>query len=192
MDDFVPRRGWSNPHLQTVRSRIRPIKVQLPPSDEVVVTLPDGSGDRLAVQVHEADPSQPLVIIVHGLGGTAESDYVRFTTAGLLAADEELAVRAERAAAVARLATEVGADAADPRGMLRAVLTWLGGSSSPLVTVWLEDLWLEEGSINLPGTAADLRPNWQRPLAAPLEDLLADPEVVTLAEVLAVARRGRP
>ena len=86
MDDFVPRRGWSNPHLQTVRSRIRPIKVQLPPSDEVVVTLPDGSGDRLAVQVHEADPSQPLVIIVHGLGGTAESDYVRFTTAGLLAA----------------------------------------------------------------------------------------------------------
>ena len=82
----MPRRGWSNPHLQTVRSRIRPIKVQLPPSDEVVVTLPDGSGDRLAVQVHEADPSQPLVIIVHGLGGTAESDYVRFTTAGLLAA----------------------------------------------------------------------------------------------------------
>ncbi|MCB0904738.1 MAG: alpha/beta fold hydrolase [Actinobacteria bacterium] len=86
MDDFVPRRGWSNPHLQTVRSRIRPIKVQLPPSDEVVVNLPDGSGDRLAVQVHEANPSQPLVIIVHGLGGTAESDYVRFTTAGLLAA----------------------------------------------------------------------------------------------------------
>ena len=27
----MPRRGWSNPHLQTVRSRIRPIKVQLPP-----------------------------------------------------------------------------------------------------------------------------------------------------------------
>ena len=74
--------------------------------------------------------------------------------------------------------------------MLRAVLGWLGGSPSPLVTVWLEDLWLEEGSINLPGTAADLRPNWQRPLAAPLEDLLADPEVVTLAEVLAAARRG--
>jgi len=125
-------------------------------------------------------------------GWVAGEDIGARVAAGLLAADEEQAVRAERAAAVARLATEVGADAADPRGMLRAVLGWLGGSPSPLVTVWLEDLWLEEGSINLPGTAADLRPNWQRPLAAPLEDLLADPEVVTLAEVLAVARRGRP
>ncbi len=56
MDDFVPRRGWGNPHLQTVRSRIRPRRVRLPASDEVIVTLPDGSGDRLAVQVHEADP----------------------------------------------------------------------------------------------------------------------------------------
>lgn len=86
VDDFVPRRGWSNPHLQTVRSRIRPRRVSLPPAEQVLVMLADGSGDRLAVQLHEGDSRLPLVLIVHGLGGTVESDYVRSTAAGVLAA----------------------------------------------------------------------------------------------------------
>ncbi len=86
MEDFVPRRGWANPHLQTVRSRVRPQRVDLPPAREVLVELPDGSGDRLVVQQHAGDPDRPQVLVIHGLGGTAESDYVRHTTAGLLAA----------------------------------------------------------------------------------------------------------
>lgn len=86
VDDFVPRRGWSNPHLQTVRSRIRPRRASLPPAEQVLVDLPDGSGDRLAVQVHDGDSGLPQVLIIHGLGGSADSDYVRSTAAGLLAA----------------------------------------------------------------------------------------------------------
>jgi predicted alpha/beta-fold hydrolase len=43
-----------------------------------------GDGDRLAVFVNDGDPDLPRVLLVHGLGGTAESDYVRVTAAGLL------------------------------------------------------------------------------------------------------------
>jgi predicted alpha/beta-fold hydrolase len=87
MDEFVPRRGWSNPHLQTTRSRLRPRVVRLPEPELRLVEMPDGSGDRLAVMVHETGSDKPMVMVVHGLGGSAESDYVRLLTAGLLAAD---------------------------------------------------------------------------------------------------------
>ena len=50
----------------------------------------------------------------------------------------------------------------DPRAFLIALLEWLGRSNSPLVVPWLEDLWLEEVSVNLPGTSSSVRPNWQR------------------------------
>ncbi|MEZ5184506.1 MAG: alpha/beta fold hydrolase [Candidatus Nanopelagicales bacterium] len=85
MDPFVARRGWGNPHLQTVRSRIRPARVRLPASEMVLVDLPDDTGDRLAVHLHEGLPDRPLVLLIHGLGGTVDSDYIRFTARGLLA-----------------------------------------------------------------------------------------------------------
>lgn len=86
MDAFVPRRGWANAHLQTTRSRLRPARVSLPEPELVLVPMPDGTGDRLALLLHEARPDLPLVLVIHGLGGSAESDYVRLLTAGLLGA----------------------------------------------------------------------------------------------------------
>jgi 4-alpha-glucanotransferase len=76
----------------------------------------------------------------------------------------------------------------DPRGYLAALLDWLGRSGSPLVVPWLEDLWLEEEGVNLPGTRSSERPNWQRPMSRLLDEALADPEVEALARRLARAR----
>ena len=41
---------------------------------------------------------------------------------------------------------------------------------------WLEDLWLEEESVNLPGTPSSVRPNWQRPMQRLLDEIFTDPE----------------
>lgn len=84
MDAFVPRRGWSNPHLQTTRNRLRRAPVRLPPPELLLVPAPDTSGDRLSVLLHETGGSQPMVLLVHGLGGSVESDYIKLTTRGLL------------------------------------------------------------------------------------------------------------
>lgn len=87
-DPFVPRRGWGNPHLQTTRSRLRPAKIALPDARQILVDLDDGSGDRLSVLLHESDrdSDKPTVAIIHGLGGSSDSLYVRQTAKGLLAA----------------------------------------------------------------------------------------------------------
>lgn len=82
----MPKRGWSNPHLQTTRSRLRPARLRLPEPEQVLVEMPDGSGDRLVVLLHEGRGDLPLVLVVHGLGGSGESEYVRLLTRGLLAA----------------------------------------------------------------------------------------------------------
>ena len=58
----------------------------------ILVDLDDGTGDQLRVQLHrarrtpDAGPRRGLVVLIHGLGGSAESDYVRASTQGLLAA----------------------------------------------------------------------------------------------------------
>lgn len=43
-------------------------------------------GDRLAVFCNEGDPGKPMVVLLHGLGGSAESEYVRVAARDLLAA----------------------------------------------------------------------------------------------------------
>jgi 4-alpha-glucanotransferase len=92
---------------------------------------------------------------------------------GLLAVEDKSATRTARAEAVARLADQLGVAADDAAALREALFAWLGRSESPLVLTWLEDLWLESRGVNLPGTSAWQRPNWQRPMAAPLETLLA-------------------
>jgi predicted alpha/beta-fold hydrolase len=94
-DDFRTPLGWRSGHLQTVRSRVVRRRYDLArygSQRAVLVDLDDGTGDRLMVQVHRARRTpaglgrRGLVALIHGLGGTAESDYVRATTQGLLAA----------------------------------------------------------------------------------------------------------
>lgn len=92
---FQTPRGWSSGHLQTVRSRVVRNSIDLARYGRqriIRVELADDTGDRLAVHLHRS-PLLPvgesgggLVALVHGLGGSAESAYVRATTVGLLSA----------------------------------------------------------------------------------------------------------
>jgi 4-alpha-glucanotransferase len=101
-------------------------------------------------------------------------------------------VRKERALAAGRLANRLGVSVDDPRAFVAALLEWLGRSDSPLVVPWLEDFWLEDEGVNLPGTRSSERPNWQRPMRRLLDEALADPQVDELARRLAQARRLAP
>lgn len=107
---------------------------------------------------------------------------------GLLAPDAEGHVREERARAARRLADHLGVDLEDRREFLSELLAWLGRSESPLVVPWLEDLWLEEVGVNLPGTRSSERPNWQRPMGRLLDDVFSDPEIEELLRRLDRAR----
>jgi 4-alpha-glucanotransferase len=107
---------------------------------------------------------------------------------GLLDPKTVPTVEKERTLAIRRLADRLGADVDDPGGYLAALLEWLGRSGSPLVVPWLEDLWLEDEGVNLPGTRSSERPNWQRPMSRLLDEALGDPEVEALAQSLARAR----
>ena len=52
----------------------------------------------------------------------------------------------------------------------------------------LEDLWLEEQGVNLPGTSSSVRPNWQRPMSRLLDDIISDPLVNDVLLRLGAAR----
>jgi 4-alpha-glucanotransferase len=65
----------------------------------------------------------------------------------------------------------------------------MGASPSPVVVPWLEDLWLEREGVNLPGTRAQERPNWQRPMTMLLDDVLDHPDVRRRLGILEEARR---
>ncbi len=99
-------------------------------------------------------------------------------------------VREERSVATRRLAERLDCSVDQPGAFLEAVLEWLGRSDSPLVVPWLEDLWLEEEGVNLPGTRSSVRPNWQRPMQKLLDEVFTDPEIEKLAGVLQQARKS--
>jgi uncharacterized protein len=83
---FQPRPPWLGGHLQTVRDRITRPRYPLPAAETLMVAVSDG--DTLAVQLHRPHhrPVGPVVTLIHGLGGSAESDYMRASASGLLAA----------------------------------------------------------------------------------------------------------
>jgi predicted alpha/beta-fold hydrolase len=83
---FRARQPWIGGHLQTVRDRIVRPRYPLPPGETLMVEVSDG--DKLVVQLHRppGDARGPLVALVHGLGGSAESDYLRASAYGLLGA----------------------------------------------------------------------------------------------------------
>jgi 4-alpha-glucanotransferase len=110
---------------------------------------------------------------------------------GLLDEADAPAERRARSEGTMRLADTLGSDVADLEGLLFELLHWLGGSPSPLVVPWLEDLWLEADLVNVPGTGSSERPNWQRPMARSLDDVMADPDVAALLRRLDEARAAR-
>jgi|CXWL01.1.fsa_nt_gi 4-alpha-glucanotransferase len=147
-----------------------PLQMEVPGADDVAL-----------VGTHDTPT------IAGWLAGTDIDDRLR---AGLLAPEVEEAVREERARATTRVAKLLGASVDDPAAMLGALLEWLGRSASPLVVAWLEDCWLEQAGINLPGTRSSECPNWQRPMARLLDEFMNDADVRGLLARLDGARRG--
>jgi len=119
------------------------------------------------------------------LKGNDITDRARY---GLLSEPGVPAAAEERSRATGWLAAHLGSTVEDPRAFLVALLEWLGRSDSPLVVPWLEDLWLEDEAVNLPGTPSSVRPNWQRPMRLLLDEILADPDVNELIRSLDRAR----
>jgi 4-alpha-glucanotransferase len=108
-------------------------------------------------------------------GWLAGDDIAERVQYGLLAKQAVPSVRDERARAAKRLARRLRCRLDDPPALFGQLLEWLGRSDSPAVIAWLEDLWLEERAVNLPGTSSADRPNWQRPMARLLDELMTDP-----------------
>ena len=127
-------------------------------------------------------------------GWMAGVDIAERARLDLLAAADVGHERHARRQAVSALATQLGADPDDPGELLALLLDWLAGSVSPLVSIWLEDLWLEVDPVNIPGSSSAERPNWQRPISRPLEEVLADADVAArvgrLARSVELGRSG--
>ena len=119
------------------------------------------------------------------LAGNDIADRVKYR---LLAEPAAPVAREERERASGWLAEYLGCTVDDPGAFLVALLEWLGRSESPLVVPWLEDLWLEQVAVNLPGTPSFMRPNWQRPMQRLLDAVFSDPEVDTTLRRLHRAR----
>jgi hypothetical protein len=92
-DHFTSAPPWVTGTLQTIADRVRPRTHDLDAvstEQRLVVPIDDGSGDALAIRVHHprrlARPDRPLVLVVHGLGGSIDSTYVRASALGLLRA----------------------------------------------------------------------------------------------------------
>lgn len=87
---FVERFPWIGGDLQTLRNYIlrRDADLSPWPSRRIEIAMFDGSGDRLIAELHEnTEKSQgrPLVLLIHGLTGCADSAYIRNTARVLLA-----------------------------------------------------------------------------------------------------------
>lgn len=91
--DFVPRFPWWGPDLQTLRNVVRGPALEPrseDASERVLLSMKDGSGDQLVGRYLAPQPrltnrnDVPLVVLVHGLGGSSDSAYVQTTSAHLL------------------------------------------------------------------------------------------------------------
>src|SRR5690348_1898417 len=89
--DFAPRRFLRNPHLQTLAGNFLPRRAVLPPpQDELIEVDPARDGlpcSRVLCQSHwQPDGAPETVLLVHGLEGSSDSQYVRGNAARFYAA----------------------------------------------------------------------------------------------------------
>lgn len=88
MPAFHPRWPWFGADLQTLRNFVvrRRKSRSGTPSAPIEIALDDGSGDRLLGWVDQpvAAVTRSLVVLVHGLTGCSESNYMLATAATLL------------------------------------------------------------------------------------------------------------
>lgn len=92
---FRPRLPWLGGDLQTVRNfliRPRP-PIEHWPAVPIAFDMADETGDRLHGLLHRppASPSgderkRPLILLIHGIGGSRESSYIRTSAVHLLRA----------------------------------------------------------------------------------------------------------
>ena len=83
-NSFRSRAPWWGGDLQTLRNRIVRHEVSLPGlSKRLFLAMADGSGDQLAAMLHVPDnvTDSPLVVLIHGLTGSEDSDYLRQSAA---------------------------------------------------------------------------------------------------------------
>ena len=82
--EFAPRRFFANSHLQTILGNFLPRTNSLPPAETVLVEVSSATGSQIASRVRcdchwqpiEVRASRPTAIIVHGLEGSSNSQYV--------------------------------------------------------------------------------------------------------------------
>jgi predicted alpha/beta-fold hydrolase len=82
--EFAPRRFFSNGHLQTILGNFLRRTNSLPPAETVLVEVAPALGDQIASRVRcdchwqsaDVRASRPTAIIVHGLEGSSNSQYV--------------------------------------------------------------------------------------------------------------------
>lgn len=122
-------------------------------------------------------------------GWVAGNDIGERVQYGLLGKSAAPREREARAAAVQALASWLTCDPEEPAPLLAALLERLGGSATSLVIPWIEDLWLEDRAVNLPGTPSSQRPNWQRPMRLLLDEIAQDAQVEAMIRRLDRARK---
>jgi 4-alpha-glucanotransferase len=122
-------------------------------------------------------------------GWLAGNDIGERVHYGLLAEASVPTVTEERLRARQWLAARLESRVEEPYAFLGQLLEWLGRSESPLIVPWLEDFWLEDRGVNLPGTRSSARPNWQRPMRKLLDEIFSDFEIDGLLRRLDRARK---
>ncbi len=79
---FAPRGLWTNPHLQTLSAAAPlgapPRALRHHASADCTIALPDGDALLARAWWHdEVATARPAVVLLHGVGGTSESRYLR-------------------------------------------------------------------------------------------------------------------